>query len=225
VLEAENMITSAEKINIDLKDHQVQAGGWDYKKMMEDLHIWSEKFIVEFILKCTLPAIRMDRLRSSCYGHFRPNRNGFGLLNEIAINKRYIAENVIDIHVLGVLVHELLHGEQQNLGIDGKSGNYHNTAFINRAGSFGLIIDHYGHQKYAPPPTPFLELLSRCGIDVSMICGDEPVEAKPPLAISGISKQKLWICSCVPNPIHVRVAVSDFKAMCLKCGQLFKRKD
>ena len=219
------MLTAAEKINIELKDHQIHVDNWDYREMTDDLHIWSERFILEFILKCSLPAIRMDRLRSSCYGHFRCNRNGFGLLNEIAINKKYIAENRVDLHVLGVLLHELLHAEQQNLGIDGKSGNYHNIAFINRAESFGLIVDHLGHQKYTPPPTPFLKLLSRYGIDVSMICGDEPVEVKPPLAFFGISKQKLWICSCTPKPIHVRVAISDFKAKCLKCGQLFTRKD
>jgi hypothetical protein len=39
----------------------------------------------------------------------------------------------------------------------------------------------------------------------------------------GCSKLKLWICACKPRPVHVRVAISDFEAVCLKCNQKFIR--
>jgi hypothetical protein len=41
---------------------------------------------------------------------------------------------------------------------------------------------------------------------------------------SGKSKLKAWICGCKPRPIHVQVAVKDFQACCLKCGELFRQK-
>ena len=148
------------------------------------------------------------------------------MLNEIAINERYVNELNADFYILGVLLHELLHSEQQALGIDGKAtrNNYHNSAFIDRAKSFGLIVDHYGHQKYALPPTAFSQLLAQHCVEVPSLSNDESIEPKPLWTGSGNSKLKLWMCSCHPKPIRVRVAISDFRAKCLKCGQLFRLK-
>jgi len=219
--------TAAEKINVDLKDHQIHVKNWDHKSLIRNLHIWTERFIFEFKLQCTVPALRLDRLRSNVYGRYRIGRNGFGLLNEITINEQYINEDIVNFHNLGTLLDELLHGEQQVLGTEGKtekSRNYHNIAFIDKAKSFGLIVDHYGHQKYAPPPTPFSELLAKYGIKIPVPSDNEPVEIMPTTISSGNSKLKLWVCACKPKPIHVRVAISDFRAKCLKCGRLFRHE-
>lgn len=40
----------------------------------------------------------------------------------------------------------------------------------------------------------------------------------------GESKLKKWICSC-PRPVNVRVAISDFQAMCLVCQTRFRLAD
>ena len=120
-----------EKINLDLKEHQTHTDDWDHKPLAENLHIWTERFISEFKLQCTTtPAIRLDQLRSNCYGHFRIGRNGFGLLNEIAINEKYINEDIVNFDNLGTLLHELLHSEQQAFIAEGKTAknrNYHNS--------------------------------------------------------------------------------------------------
>jgi len=218
----------AERINFDLKEHQTNARDWHCKSLAESLHIWAERFILEFKLQCTTPALRLDSLRSDCYGHFRLGRNGFGLLNEIAINEKHIDGGTVNFDTLGTLLHELLHGEQQKLHTEGKSAkshNYHNTAFIERAISFGLIVDHRGYQKYAPPPTPFSELLARYDINIPIASEVKPQEIESQPFSSGNSKLKLWICSCKPKPVRVRVAISDFYAKCLKCGQLFRQNN
>jgi hypothetical protein len=72
-----------------------------------------------------------------------------------------------------------------------------------------------------PAPSPFLALLEKYGVDVPRI--DEPA-AVHPASGTGNSKLKLWVCSCTPNPVHVRVAIADFRAVCLKCNQMFVRK-
>jgi len=41
---------------------------------------------------------------------------------------------------------------------------------------------------------------------------------------AGSSKLKLWVCGCQPEPVRLRVAVADLRAMCLKCGCLFVKK-
>ena len=208
----------AEKINQELKHHQVNAEGWDYKQVAESLHLWSKRFVLEFKLQTSAPAILLTRLKRDTYGHFREGRNGFGLLNEVAIAKAHLHKNEYR-HVLGTLLHELLHAEQRNVGKPGKR-NYHNVEFRKRAASFGLIVDEQGCQDYAQPPSPFFDLLDKYGVDVPEI----PSDIEGNLNRRG-SKLKAWICGCQPHPVHVRVAIKDFKARCLKCKQIFIPKE
>lgn len=207
-----------EKINIDLREHQISANAWNKNKLAENLHEWAERFSSEFKLKSNVPVLMLDRLKRTCYGHFRRGRNGFGLLNEIAINEAYISqENYWD--TLATLLHELLHAEQEKVGSSGK-GNYHNKEFRGRAESFGLLVDSWGHTFVTPEPSAFWNLLKKYGIKVPEITKPVPIASTKP----GCSKLKLWICSCQPEPVRVRVAIADFKARCLKCGQIFVRK-
>ncbi len=219
---------AAEQINVNLKEHQGHVHEWNYSSLAKNLHVWAERFVLEFKLQCTVPALRLDGLRSNCYGYFRIGRNGFGLLNEIAINDKHINGAAVDFQVCGTLLHELLHSEQQALNTEGQTAkrrNYHKGAFIKRAKYFGLIVDHGGHQEYAPPPTRFSQLLDKYGIEVPTYTDNEASKIRTVGLVAGNSKLKLWICSCKPKPVHVRVAVPDFRARCLKCNQLFVRRD
>jgi hypothetical protein len=207
-----------EEINIELRDHQKGIGDWNKRSLAKNLHEWAERFASEFKLKISVPALMLDRLKRTCYGRFRRGRNGFGLLNEIAINEAYISrERYWD--TLVTLLHELLHAEQESVGRPGK-GNYHNKAFRTKAGTLGLIVDQWGHTLVAPSPSPFWNLLQKYGIEVPEIVEPTPVAVAKP----GNSKLKLWVCSCQPEPVRVRVAIVDFRAKCLKCDQLFVRK-
>ena len=206
-----------EQINLELRDHQKGLDGWKEKYLAENLHQWAERFALEFKLKTSVPALMLDRLGRTRCGHFRRGRNGFGLLNEIAINERYISqERYWD--ALATLLHELLHAEQETVGNPGK-GNYHNKEFRYKAETLGLIVDSWGHMFLAPSPSPFWTVLQKYGIEVPEI--PKPV---PVVAGQGNSKLKLWVCSCEPQPIRVRVAISDFRAICLKCRQLFVKQ-
>ena len=210
---------TSEKINIDLKNHQIHADDWGNHKLAQDLHTWTERFIFEFKLKIEeLPAIMIDRIVRTRYGHFRPGRNGFGLRNEIAINEIYICSRKY-WDVLGTLLHELLHTEQEQAGKPGKN-NYHNKEFRTRAESFGLIIDKWGHSQYTPAPSLFFNILKKYGVTVPNLPKPKIEVVKP-----SKSKLKLWICECKPQPVRVRVAVKDFQARCLKCGKKFKLQD
>jgi hypothetical protein len=206
----------AEPINNQLKNHQITADDWGKRDLSEKFHTWTERFMFEFKLKTSEPAISVARLHPKRYGHYRPGRNDFGLRNEIAINEIYINENTF-WEAIGTLLHELLHAEQEQIGRPSK-GNYHNTAFRNRAESFGLIVDSSGHTQYLPPPSPFFDILTKYGV----IFPDIP-EPLIPLNRAGTSKLKLWICECEPKPVHVRVAIDNFHAKCLLCNQNFHR--
>lgn len=207
-----------EPINEQLKEHQATAD-WDKQPLIEELHKWVERFILEFKLKTSVPAIKVAHLARKCYGHYRPGRNGFGLHNEIAINEAYI-DNRKFWQVLGTLLHELLHAEQEQTGKPGKH-NYHNNTFVKKAKSLGLIVERWGQTQYAPKPSPFLDILDKYDVVVP----DMPTPALVPPTKPGNSKLKLWICECKPKPVHVRVAIKDFKAKCLECKAEFQQRD
>jgi hypothetical protein len=207
--------TFAEPINDQLKDHQIASDDWDKSKLVKELYLWAERFIFEFKLKTNMPALRIDLIKKSLYGHYRRGRNGFGLRNEIAINETYL-EELKGWEILGVLFHELLHAEEERTGKPGKN-NYHKQPFRNRAESFGLIVDTSGYTQYKPAPSPFFDILNKYGVNIP----DIPQPAIPQ-NIPSKAKLKLWICECWPKPVRVRVAISDFRAKCLRCNQNFQ---
>jgi hypothetical protein len=215
------MGVTSERINTALKDHQIHLDKWNYQALVVDLHTWADRFILEFKLQCGTPAIRVDQLRNTCYGHFHLGRNGFGVVNEIAINESYL-RNRDYWEVLGTLLHELIHAEQQESGTLGKSvaRNYHNNAFIERAKQFGLIVNRKGQQYYQTAPSPFMNILQKYGAKIPRIVDKPPKDSG-----RGNSKLKLWECACVPKPVKIRVAIKDFRAKCLKCGKIFVRID
>jgi predicted SprT family Zn-dependent metalloprotease len=211
-----------EPINEQLREHQSSSDDWDRHSLLKELHLWTKRFILEFKLKTGVPAIMVDHLHRNCYGSYRHGRNGFGLRNEIAINQSYLDERKF-WEVLGTLLHELLHAEQEQSGKPGKY-NYHNKAFRERAKYFGLIVNQTGLTEYTPPPSPFWSILAQYGIELP----DTPltlIVAPPPTDKPGKSKLKLWICKCTPKPVRVRVAIKDFQARCLKCGEQFEQAD
>lgn len=215
-----------ENINNALKDHQLLLQDWDLVDQMKLIHNFNELMILKFKLQLNgIPAIAIKRLRSKSFGHYMPGRNGFGLNHELAIDVRHFNSDPLG-EVLGSLLHELLHFEQDILGTAGShKNNYHNNAFRERAASFGLIVNAKGEQCYASPPTPFSEFLSEQGIEFPCHLIIDNLNGEDGLRPTRLdtSKIKLWVCGCTPKPVHVRVAIQDFRAQCMICGQLFTR--
>ncbi len=193
-----------------LASHQTQEEQWDCRPIVQDLQVWADRMNAEFRLRIPEMSLRVDWLSRWRLGHFRYGHNGFGLKGEIAINRLYLDDREF-WQVLGTLCHELLHAWQQAHGKPGKH-NYHNKQFRNKARELGLLVDPRGCTEYEPH-SPFMEILARWGVMVPEL---------PPrrLAIAGAqgrSKLKLWMCGCT----RARVAVADFQAVCLKCGNRF----
>jgi hypothetical protein len=192
-----------------LAEHQRNMA-WDRREIFGTLQAWAERFVFEFKLKIPEVALCIDPLPVKTLGHFRCGYNGFGLQREIALNELYLGGALPPWRVLGVLLHELLHGWQE---VHGKSGkhNYHNVEYQKKAGGLGLIVDGRGITTYADE-SPFKDLLIRYGVDVPLLS----FQAPPPKQ-QGVSKLKKWRCGCT----NVRVAVPGFRALCLNCGNEF----
>jgi hypothetical protein len=196
-----------------LASHQVSEE-WAGKETMAFLQGWAEKFIVEFKLDIPSFTLRVDKLPANCYGQFRYGHNGLGLRREIAINAIYLTGKRPAYSVLATLLHELLHAWQETHGTPGDR-NHHNREFRDKAAEVGLIVDENGVTGLAGE-SRFKELLMDSGIVV-------PVEEIPPVPRKerGDSKLKKWTCGCT----NVRVAVKEFRARCLACGNEFHRDD
>ncbi|HYV36890.1 MAG TPA: SprT-like domain-containing protein [Gemmataceae bacterium] len=190
-----------------LRQHQVTEN-WVSRDLVADLQRWADLFNLEFKLNIPELSLSVDWLPRRRLGHFRYGHNGFGLRGEVVINRRYLDRREY-WQVLGTLLHELLHAWQQAHGKPGKR-NHHNKQFREKASEFGLVIDHRGFTKYESP-SQFTELLQRHGINVPTLPEVEVTNQR------GSSKLKKWSCGCT----NVRVAVREFNAQCLNCGNLF----
>jgi hypothetical protein len=194
-----------------LARHQVTAE-WRHRDLSAELLRWAVIFNAEFNLGVPEIALRVDWLSYRALGHFRPGHNGFGLKGEIALNERYLYRRE-PWQLLGTVLHELLHAWQQKHGKPGKPP-YHNKEFRDKALQYGLVIDEDGVTHYLPESS-FKNLLKRYGVHM-------PDQPPPPQRRKGESKLKKWTCRC---PVNVRVAIADFQARCLKCGNLFVQAD
>ena len=208
---------SPETINIVLRNHQIKVDDWRFHKLVADLHIWSERIILDFKLEVQgVPALMIERLRKRL-GHYRIGRNGFGLRDEIALDEHHV-ESSPYWQVLGTLTHECIHLWQEYNGTPPgpNSHNYHNRQYRQKAEELGLIVDQYGHTQFAPGNTLFLNLLRRYGIQVPKI----PKPKFPSRQKCG-STLTLYECSC---GVKVRVGRRRLNAKCLDCGSLFRQK-
>ncbi len=171
------------------------AEAWAHRELAAELRGWADIFDSEFKLEAPEISLQIDRLSARRLGHFRYGHNGFGLKGEVAINERYLRRQQPH-DVLGTLLHELLHAWQQAHGRPGRR-NYHNKEFREKARGLDLVVDERGYTKYLPEQPP------------------------PVVRVRGQSKLKKWSCGCT----NVRVAVAEFRAVCLRCGAEFLPAD
>ncbi len=97
----------AEKINLQLKQHQVDVGDWAFGPLAKELHKWVEVFDLEFKLQLCHPVIAIDRLRKTTGGNFRRGRSVLGTRDSITINDLYLI--LSPAVTLGILLYELIH--------------------------------------------------------------------------------------------------------------------
>ena len=211
-----------EKINQTIKKNEIQAKDWIFSDLSEQLYIWFDRFNERFFENnLKTPVISFERRRVNNLGHFVIHRNSIGLKWNINLNSRHMDLPLIDKNA--VLLHEMTHQWQQEFGKKkgrNKHGNYHNVEFRTKARLMGTPSNQSG--VVLEYNDPFLSFLENYGVSLkSQILPDEKDEKEKVPAFkqkAGISKLKKWSCRCT----NVRVAVSDFRALCLKCGKKFE---
>ena len=197
-----------------LCEHQQTDETWELKPLLAFLHRWAERFGLEFILHIRAISLRVDGFDPRSPGRFHPDHNGFGLVGEAALNRRYLADRPAE-ETLATLLHQLIHAWQQVHGQPSGKSSDHNREFRDKARDCGSVVDKAGHTAVASA-SAFSRLLDRHGLD------DFP--GFPPEPNTSKTKLKKWSCCCNP-PINVRVAVPEFRARCMICGKLFGRVD
>ena len=218
-----------------LKEFQKRLVGWreagiDKSEQLGWLHHWTEVTYLEFKLqKVPMPVLGIGDLGRDTYAYYREGRNEFGLTDEIIFDEEHL-RTAPEYELVGTLLHELLHLEQNYHGKRGRNGsphgrgNYHNVAFRKRALELGLIVDEKGFQTYASGETPFLKFLDKYQINPPEFTSDggDYIPHIPEPIRKSKSKLKLYECAC---GVKVRVGRSSFNAMCLDCNTIFTLKD
>jgi hypothetical protein len=205
-----NLGLNGEPVNGVLREHEVSVADWRHRELADTLHLWAERFAVEFKLDIPTPAIQIDRIHATAMGTYRPGRNGFGLKHEITINTRFLTMHFSE--QLLTLFHELLHEWQDIHGSSGKR-NYHNHEFRQKALACGLLVDERGITRVQAGH--FTEFLDNHAVaaDPLLSAGNVPMHKR-----TGDSKLRKWSCGCT----NVRCAV-DLRACCGRCGNNFQR--
>jgi hypothetical protein len=200
-----------------LAEYQILGtSGWTLRDAISELHEWADVFRAHFKLEVPAVPLRLARLRRNCLGHYNPGFNDFGLTDEIAIDVDHLARGIVAdrwYDILGTPLHEQLHFHQQWHGKPAKPGpgNYHNAEYRAKAHACGLLVSSRGVSEGYLPDGPFLTLLRDRGVSVPDLPFASP-SRKP-----GRSTLKKWSCGCT----NVRVAVSEFAAVCLRCDNRF----
>ena len=204
-----------ENTNITLKEHEIRTSEWEFSELSDRLYTWFDRFNQRFFEnRLKIPVLSFERTRVQNLGHFVLNRNSLGLKWNINVNSRYTDLPFID--VLAILLHELVHLWIQEFGRKkekGSQNNYHIKEFRIKAGEIGIPSDKYG--RGLGYQNPFLSLLKKHEVSLeSKVFSELEPDFRPE---KGRSKLKKWSCGCT----NVRVAIKDFRAKCLKCGNEF----
>jgi hypothetical protein len=140
-------------------------------------------------------------------------RNTIGVRENINLNRVPLSNPFWEI--LATLLHEMCHSWQYYYGKPSKSW-FHNKEFQLKMLEFGIVINNKGtHVKVGDP---FMFILKKHGVSLDGRAIDGIITIPPKAKPKGKSKLKKWTCGCK----NIRVAVADFQAKCLKCGNQFE---
>jgi hypothetical protein len=206
-----------ESINIAIMDNKMSAHDWGLSELAWELYWWVDFFNIAFFKNqpVPVPAISFEKTKVTNLGHYVSGRNAFGIKENININSAHLNRPLWDI--LTTLIHEMAHSWQTLYGKPSNSW-FHNKEFQLKMLEFGIFCNSKGcHQGVGDP---FVYLLKKHGIIFNQTVEPDGIIKIPPKAkTKGKSKLKKWTCGCT----NVRVAVKDFEAKCLKCGNKFEK--
>ena len=206
-----------ESINIAIRENEKSTRDWDLSGLAKKLYWWVDFFNLEFFAgqPVPVPVISFERTNVNNLGHYVIGRNAIGVKENININSAHLKRPLWEI--LATLLHEMTHSWQVSYGSPSNNW-YHNKKFRAKMIEFGIFTNKKGcHIKVGDP---FMTLLKDQGVEFSDVdLSDGAIILPPAVKPKGNSKLKKWSCGCT----IVRVAVKDFQAKCIKCGNEFER--
>lgn len=207
-----------ESINLAIMEYEKNAHDWILNKLARELYWWVYFFNIAFFKDQSIPvpAISFQKARVSTLGQYVSGRNAFGIKENININRAHLNRPMWEL--LAALLHEMVHSWQTAYGKPSKSW-FHNKEFRLKMMQFGIACNTKG--CHTGVGDPFVFLLKKHGIvfNHSMILRSNKIAKIPRMVkLKGKSKLKKWTCGC----INIRVALQNFKAKCLRCGNPFE---
>ena len=205
-----------ESINIANMENEKSAYDWDLDDLAEELYWWVDFFNIVFFKdqSVSIPVISFEKTRVNNLGHYVIGRNAFGIKENININRVHLNQPLYEI--LATLLHEMTHIWQAAYGRPSISW-FHNKEFQMKMLKLGIVINNKGH--HLEVGDPFVFLLKKHGISFNHSVELNGIIKIPPKVMpKGKSKLKKWTCGCT----NIRVAVKEFEAKCLKCGNKFE---
>jgi len=218
-----------EKVNIEIMNNELDAHDWELNDLVWTLYWFVDFFNILFFEgePTPVPALTFERTNVNNLGFYRIGRNDFAVRDQINLNRLYIHRPLHE--TLATLLHEMIHSwEFLYLPKNETTKNwFHKKGFREKLAKCGILTDERGcHMAVGDP---FVFMLKRHGVTFENLPWQDegeglkggmyiiPPKPKP----KGRSKLKKWSCGCT----NVRVAIEDFQAECLKCGEQFKPCD
>jgi hypothetical protein len=215
-----------EKVNMEIMENELAAVDWELNPLAWELYWWVHAFQIRFFADepMPIPALTFEKSRVTTLGHYRIGRNDFAVREQINLNKLHLNRPLWDI--LATLLHEMVHcWEYCHLPEKDRTKNwYHPKKFREKMQEFGIVCDEKGCHVGLIRNGLFAWTLRQNAVELNSVPnyqteGVVPIEPKK--KPKGKSKLKKWSCGCT----NIRVAVQDFQAECLKCGNIFELVD
>ncbi|CAB1062156.1 hypothetical protein D1BOALGB6SA_6932 [Olavius sp. associated proteobacterium Delta 1] len=190
--------------------------GGDLIDLVRNLQWWADCFNTALFKEQPAPVagIFFYKMKVTTFAQVLVERDGIELKEKIIINSVHLNRPMW--HILTTLLHEMVHIWQACYGKPSGSW-FHNREFQNKMLEFGIVCNCKG--RHLGLSDPFVFLLRKHGLCLELKKGagevfEIPWSPKP----TGKSKLKKWSCHCT----NVRVAVKEFEAKCLRCGNRFE---
>lgn len=192
------------------------AYDWALCSLSSELYWWTAFFNIAFFKTqpVKMPVISFEKKSVKNLGHYVRERNGFGLKENININRCHLDRPLWEI--LSTLLHEMCHSWQNLYGKPSISW-FHNKEFKLKMSEMGIIVNNRGyHLRVADP---FVFFLEKHGLKFGYPRNSDgfirvPQKNKP----KGRSKLKKWGCLCGQT---ARVGKKEFFAICTLCEEEF----
>jgi len=212
-------------INLAIMENEVDNSDWEMNTLASELYWWVDFFNAVFFRDelAPIPALTFEKTRVNNLGYYRIGFNDFAVRDQINLNRLYINRPMFE--TLQTLVHEMVHSWEHIYVPEDKRTKswYHTKAFRTKLALIGILTNEKG--CHIAVGDPFRYLLRQHGVEPEEGTGTEDgnglIVIPPKVKPKGKSKLKKWSCGCT----NVRVAIQDFQAKCLKCGNEFELED